>query len=296
MRHSQRVTSSIVAGLAVLGVAGAQSTAGASGAPRWIVFSALPGGVAPAQLFRIDTSGTGLAQLTHGKSPATEPAFSPDGKRIAFARAGSGIFVMKIAGGGLRRLTSGAHDLYPVWSPDGKRIAFLRPYKKDWRLHLMSPSGQGLRRLRFGPPAGRPSWTADGKSVFIPSRGSLEKVDARTGRSQKHADFTIDVPVAATVSPDSRNVAFVGSRPSVPGCGDVSCVVFALYLGNVPRPHVRKVVNDGGPAGWSADGKRLAFVYRGGLALWPLGSGSRAMLSTGSNVAQADAPPAWQPR
>jgi Tol biopolymer transport system component len=296
MRHSQRVRSSIVAALAVLGVAGAQSTAGASSAPRWIVFSALPGGVAPAQLFRIDTSGAGMTQLTHAKNPSTEPAFSPDGKRIAFARAGSGIFVIKVDGSGTRRLTSGAHDLFPVWSPDGKLIAFTRRYKKDWYLNVMSPSGQGLRRLRFGPPAGRPSWTADGKSVFIPSRGSLEKIDARAGRSQKHGQFTIDVPNAASVSPDSRNVAFVAPRPSLPGCGDVSCIVFALYLANVPRPHVRKFVNDGGPAGWSADGKHLVFVYRGGLALWPLGSGARTMLSTGANVAQADAPPAWQPR
>jgi Tol biopolymer transport system component len=287
---------SILGALVALGVAAAQAAAGVSAPTRWIVFSALPGGLAPAQLFRIQTTGTGIEQITKGKSPATDPAFSPDGKRVVFARLGSGIFVVNLDGSGQRKLTSGAHDIFPVWSPKGTRIAFLRQYKNAWRLCVMTPAGRALQRLRLAPPAGRPTWTADSKSIFIPARGALEKVDARTGRSQKHVQFTTDLPISATVAPNGGSVAFYGSRPSIPGCGEVSCVVFALYLANVSPPHVRKFVNDGSPAGWSPDGKRLVFVYRGGLALWPVGSGARAMLATGSNVAQADAPPAWQPR
>jgi hypothetical protein len=73
-------------------------------------------------------------------------------------------------------------------------------------------------------------------------------------------------------------------------------VVSALYLGDVPRARTKRFVNDGGPAGWSPDSKRLVFVYRGGLAVWPVASGTRTTLATGPHVAQADAPPAWQPR
>ncbi len=291
-----QVRSSILGALVALGVAATQAPAGVSAPARWIVFSALPGGLPPAQLLRIDTTGAGLQQITKGKSPATDPAFSPDGKRVVFARLGSGIFVVNLDGSGQRKLTSGARDIFPVWSPKGTHIAFLRHYKNEWRLYVMTPSGRALRRLRLAPPAGRPSWTADGKSILIPSRGALEKVEARTGRSQKHVQFTTDLPISATVAPNAGHVAFFGSRPSVPGCGDVSCIVFALYLADVSPAHVRKFVNDGSPAGWSPDSKRLVFVYRGGLALWPVGSGARTTLKTDSNVAQADAPPAWQPR
>jgi Tol biopolymer transport system component len=114
---------------------------------------------------------------------------------------------------------------------------------------------------------------------------------------QKHVVMSQDVTQAATVSPNSTTVAFVGPRPSIPGCGDVSCLVFAIYLADVTRGKLRRFAINTGPPGWSPDGKELVFVYRGGLAIWPVaGAGNRTMITTASNIPQADAPPAWQPR
>lgn len=282
--------------LLVLIVGATQSASGATKA-QWIVFSAYPTGVPPAQLFRIQTSGEGLEQITKGTTSATDPAFAPNGKKIVFARLGSGIFVANLDGSGARRLTSGKQDIFPGWSPDGTRIAFLRQVKGEWRLFVMKASGRGLQRLKHAPPSGRPTWSANGKSLFVPTRGALEKLDAVTGRVQKHVTLPIDVPISASTSPNGRTVAYVGSRPSLPGCGEVSCVVFALYLGDLTRSKTRKFTNDGGPAGWSPDSKRLVFVYRGALTIWPVGGKTPSgTLETGSHVAQADAPPAWQPR
>ncbi len=291
-----RVRSSIAFVLVVLAVAATQSASGATKV-QWIVFSAYPNGVAPAQLFRIQTNGEGLQQITKGKTNATDPVFAPDGKRIAFARLGSGIFVANLDGSGARRLTSGKQDIFPGWSPDGTRIAFLRQVKGEWRLFVMKASGRALQRLKHAPPSGRPTWSANSKSMFVPTRGAVEKLDAGTGRVQKHVTLFHDVPISASTSPNGRKVAFVGSRPSLPGCGEVSCVVFALYLGDLTNSKTKKFTNDGGPAGWSPDGKRLVFVYRGALTIWPVG-GTRptGTLETAAHVAQADAPPAWQPR
>ena len=60
---------------------------------------------------------------------------------------------------------------------------------------------------------------------------------------------------------------------------------------------MKRFVNDGGPAGWSPDSKRLVFVYRGGLGLWPVAAGSRThtQLATPNVQPAGDAPPAWQP-
>ena len=214
-----------------------------------------------------------------------------------FARLGSGIFVSNLDGSGARRLTSGKQDTFPGWSPDGTRIAFLRHVAGEWRLFVMKASGRALHRLKRAPPSGRPAWSANSKSIFVPTRGALEKLDAGTGRVQKHVTLTVDVPISASTSPDGRKVAFVGSRPSLPGCGEVSCVVFALYLGDLTSGKTQKFTNDGGPAGWSRDSKTLLFVYRGALVTWPVGSRNRSgTIKTGPHVAQADAPPAWQPR
>ena len=62
----------------------------------------------------------------------TKPAFSPDGRQIAYAWDGGGetrersIYVRLVGGGNPLRLTSGGDDDNPVWSPDATRIAFLR--------------------------------------------------------------------------------------------------------------------------------------------------------------------------
>lgn len=291
-----------ILGASVFALVVVHAAPGASTPPRSIVFAAHPDGTGPAQLFRVQTTGDDLAQMTMGKLPATAPAFSPDGKRIGFVRLGSGIFRVNLDGTGLRRLTSGIRDSYPAWSPDGKRIAFLRPYRAQWRVHVMSASGSGQRRLPQAPPAGRPTWTADGKGIFIPTGGDLVRIDPRSGKVLKRYGLTLDIQTAqtASVSPSGRRIAYVGPRVSTgpEDCGEGPCPQYGLYLASVPVPHrPRRIVNDTGPAGWSPDGKTLVFVSRGALRLRAVDSKTRtAIIATGTHVATGDAPPAWQPR
>jgi Tol biopolymer transport system component len=283
-----------------LTLAVAHAAPAASTATRFIVFSAVPNGIGPAQLFRVETTGAGLEQITTGSKPASEPAFTPDGTHIVFARLGSGIFRVNLDGTGLQRLTSGVRDNYPVMSPNGKLIAFIRPYRTQWRVYVMSASASGQRRLSEAPPAGRPSWTANGKSMLIPAGGSLAKIDPVTGGVQKYLGLTLDPSTSqtATLSPDARTVAFVGRRviKGPPTCGESQCPAFALYLAGVSGAHKRLVANDTGPAGWSPDGKTLVFVSRGALTLEVVAGGVRTTVASGPHVAAGDAPPAWQPR
>ena len=287
--------------IGVLGLAAAQAVATAQGTPRWIVFSGEPGGTALPQLFRIQTSGSGLEQITTGAKPATQPAFSPDGTRVAFTRLGSGIFQANLDGSGLRRLTSGGRDTYPVWSPDGKRIAFVRPYRRQWRVYVMSASGAGQRRLPQAPPTGRPSWTPNGKSIFIPTAAAIAKIDARTGRVQRRYAAALDTSVSQgmSVSPDGQTFAFVARRPPTgpPDCGESNCPAFALYVATASRPgRRRRIANDTGAAGWAPDSKSVVFVARGALTLEVVSTGTQTRIPTVGHVPGGDAPPAWQPR
>lgn len=304
MASSRRlIFATVVLALAAVAAVAGHAASGAPAPARWLVFSAHPNGVSggPIQLMRIRTDGTGLKQLTTGSKTATEPAFSPDGKRLVFARLGSGIYRMNVDGTGVRRLTSGGRDIYPVWSPDGTRIAFLRPSRNAWRLFEMSPTGAGQRRLPQAPPAGRPNWTANSKSILIPSAADLIRVDSRTGAIQKYYGLTLDLQTTQTadVSPNGLMVAYLGPRLSTgpEDCGEGPCPQYGLYLARVPAPHrPRRIVNDTGAAGWSPDSRTLAYVSRGALTLRTVASGATRAIKTGPHIPVGDSPPAWQPR
>jgi Tol biopolymer transport system component len=275
------------------------AAAGASDQRPWIVFSADPAGLHFEQLFRMHPAGDGLQQITTGEYSSIAPAFSPSGKRIAFARLGVGILTMNVDGTGIRRLTTNGRDSYPAWSPDGSHIAFVRPYKAEWRINTMSSSGAAERRLRQAPPSGRPSWTPGG--LLIPSGGDLLRIDPATGHVQKYYGAEIDAVWgmnSVALSPNRSTITYVGARNAEPGdkeCGEGPCPRFALYKENVlktKRP--QRVVKDAGPATFSASGTQLAFVANGGLVLWSLAAGTSTTIPTGDATPTVSAPPAWQ--
>lgn len=84
-------------------------------------------GVATCQIYRMNANRTGLARPT-STGLNQDPAWSPDGTRIAFASNRSGaieLWIMSATGTGLRQLTTKGWNFDPSWSPDGTRIAFV---------------------------------------------------------------------------------------------------------------------------------------------------------------------------
>lgn len=286
-----RAVAAILAGAIACAGAGASAAGGASPFPSgWIVFSAdLQHGVVGSVLFRIRTNGTGLRQLTRAGSAAEDPAFAPDGKRVAFRR--HGILTVKIDGSGLRRLTHGTEDRFPSYSPDGKRIAFIR----NFRLYVMRADGSRQHVLPQAPRvAGPPSWTRTGKSIVLAAEYSdavlLYTVDSRTGQVGKRAilgDGTEGDYSAARLSPNGRSVVFVGPRP----LGG-----YALYRQPPAGGHAR-VVCDCGPASWSADSHVLLFENaRRQLELRVLGDGRRRTIAISADKPiSGEGPPVLQP-
>jgi Tol biopolymer transport system component len=280
-----------------------RSSRPSAGQPQWILFTARSSGFGVEQIFRITPSGKGLKQLTKGATyPSQAPAFSPDGKRIAFAQLGAGIFSMNVDGSGRRALTTNGRDSFPAWSPDGKQIAFIRPLASGWKLQIMSASGAGERQLGQAPPAGRPSWTSRG--LMIPTNGDLAKVDPRSGHVQKLFGATIDASIGmdtTAISPDLSTITFVGSRrldPRDHGCGEgVACPTFALFTQDL-RTHKAPgiLLLNGGPASFSPDGKRIAFVDQNRLVLQALPKGAEKSIKTGKLSLTTGSPPVWQPR
>ena len=149
-------------------------------------------------IYLVNVDGSGLRRLARAISPlvrmpggppggfSANPAWSPDGRRIAFVsnRDGSNdIFVVNADGSGLRNLTrSRGNDRDPVWSPDGRVIAFqgrrARPSEVERavcrghcdreEIYAVNADGSGLRRLtrnwKFDSPV---AWSPDGRKILF---------------------------------------------------------------------------------------------------------------------------------
>ncbi len=80
-------------------------------------------------LYIVDVATKRVTPLLVRGAGARAPAWSPDGRSVAFVRGSgpsSSIWLLDLRNGGARQLTRGGIDVAPAWSPDGKAIVFVR--------------------------------------------------------------------------------------------------------------------------------------------------------------------------
>lgn len=93
------------------------------------------------------------------------PRFSPDGKKIAFARpVGTGndpeIFVKNLSAGTVQRITfSSTWDDTPGWSPDGSRLVFDSNRTGGWRIYTVSSTGGTAIAITKADTDWEPDWS-----------------------------------------------------------------------------------------------------------------------------------------
>jgi Tol biopolymer transport system component len=233
------------------------------------------------------------------------PAWSPDGRLLAFERAGR-IYVMKAGGTGLHRLGSRPpRDHEPAWSADGRRIAFVT----EDSLLVMRADGGGVRRLyriKDGAVAG-PAWSPDGRSIAFSlveayvcgqaaimvtgeDGGGWRFLTAPTGCSSPivapgdAADADDSDP---DWSPDGTHIAFTRRVWLCERCDQD-----AIFSSSVDGSDVRWVTTDtrfaSASPSWSPDQKRLVAETSDGMAILDLAGKRMRTLDDGTE-------PAWQP-
>ena len=127
-----------------------------------------------ADIYVMDADGKNLVNLTNNPTQDGSPAWSPDGRQVAFSAVhfdawhvpNSDIYVMNSDGKTPVNLTnSPALDFSPAWSPDGRKIAFMSMSNPNNRLrnhdiYVMNSDGTNPVRLTNNPASEvHPSWS-----------------------------------------------------------------------------------------------------------------------------------------
>lgn len=257
------------------------------------------------EIWMMDYDGANQQQLTHMKSIALTPRWSPDASRIAFT-----CFVPA-----LRGVTSAQICLYstvssrlisfprfrgtseaPAWSPDGSQLAFMSSQSGDPQIYVADADGTHLHRITFAAGVSTsPAWNPKtGKQmVFVSDRGGapvLYLSDSDGSNVQK-----LDLPDMGYVvdpawSPNGQLLAFSWRRPS----GN-----YDIYVMDIVSRQLVELTKDEARnerPSWAPDGRHLVFesTRTGTRQIWSMladGSQPHQLTFEGQNES-----PNWSPK
>jgi TolB protein len=172
----------------------------------------------------VSIDGSNLRRLTSDTFPEADPAWSPDGHRLAYTRSsqtieGAGLFVADADGtNGTLLRASGAQ---PAWSPDGTRIAFSATSTADDlrnSIYIMQADASNEVELvaTAAGSASDPAWSPDGTRIAYGGAITNQDIFVVNADGSNLVNLTNTADPAGEIqpawSPDGVYVVFTGFR------------------------------------------------------------------------------------
>jgi len=261
-------------------------------------------------IYTVCPNGSQMTRLTDDPAVDENPAWSPDGRRLAFIsdRSGSNqIYLMDADGSHVTQVTKDYNNTLPVWLPDGAKIAFRTNDDKGlwwWRIANLD----GSQITQFTTPSydfffQTPAWSPDGrKMAYMSLEEQKERNDGASQIHVKNIDGSRDVALTHDTwenaypiwSPDGQQIAFLSERH-----GEYN--IFALYVMRADGSHVRQlsrpVYGDAYTRySWSPDGTQIAIgdINTGRIDIISIATGETHPLLE-LDEGEAVFSPSWQP-
>lgn len=252
-----------------------------------------------AQIYVMNADGSDQRRLTRNATQDLYPAWSPDGRQIAFMRrcwhsndkydTDQEIFVMNSDGSEQRNLTRRRlwDDESSAWSRDGTKIAFVSGL--EYGIFVINADGSGQRVLARN--AESLTWSPDGKRIAfvrgLPSEHVAIYVMKNDGSGQKRLTDARVGSFDPAWSPDGSKIAFTSERDENN----------EIYIMSPDGSGQRRLTHGGGDsAAWSPDGTRIAFASypddNSEVYVMNADGSGRTRLTHNSAT---DADPSWQP-
>ena len=280
---------------------------------------------AGTNIHTISPTGGTVTNLTRSDGNS-DPAFSPDGSKIAFVRSGVrgyDIFVMNADGSGRRQLMdTSAADLQPTWSPDGTQIAFVANNNRpggdgsmDREIWVMNADGSGQRLLTNNTSDDYyPAWSPLGDQIAYVNHTdrNIYVMDTDPTTNDAPVNLTPNSPTGCSPtcyqgddvdpawSPDGTKIAYVHGYgpPTNPYAAGGKPNIWVMDANGNKKTNISNNpdISDIMPA-WSPDGNKIAYAgiesdnERNISVMNADGTAPRAIDSTVAN----DTNPDWQP-
>jgi Tol biopolymer transport system component len=267
------------------------------GLPGRIVYQTDHADLGGYEVYTIGADGSGDTRLTTSRWQDHTPAWSPDGRKIAWESDAPStyigeIFVMNADGSDQVNIsnTPSFEDREPAWSPDGSRIAFIS-YRNGagYEVFVMDADGSDLVQLTNNNLEDRrPTWSPDGSRIAWTQNGYIMSMNAADGSgvvglgSGYNPDW----------SPDGTRIAFSRSGGTQSD----------IYVMNVDGSNVVNITagvpgldDDYDPA-WSPDGTRIVFSSDlvGADQLYSISPNGTGLFRI-TNTTWNSFAPSWQP-
>jgi Tol biopolymer transport system component len=211
------------------------------------------------------------------------PKLSPDGKTVAFAALGD-IYTMPIGGRPQNVTNDRFLDTDPAWSPDGTRLAYSSDRGGDllqiWIRDMKTGQSRQLTRMTTQPQGA--AWSPDGTRIAVFNVTGMWRVaefsviDVATGTITRVHD-TLPQPGPPTWSPDGTRLAIAGAAPYSRRFREGTNQVMTMSATEpgsdqwyAPVPDLSIDSRGGCGPVWSPDGQKMAAIYEGQLAVWPV--------------------------
>ncbi|WP_016913820.1 Tol-Pal system beta propeller repeat protein TolB [Vreelandella stevensii] len=168
-------------------------------------------------LYVADADGRRSQQVLTSDQPIMSPAWSPDGRKLAYVSFESGkaaIYIQDVATGQRVQATSfdGINGA-PTWSPDGRRIAMSLSKDGQPEIYILDVANRSVERVTQSNSIDtEPAWSPDGRSLIFTSDRSggpqIYQYSLGSGETNR-ITFTGNYNARARFSPDGEEIFFI---------------------------------------------------------------------------------------